>query len=227
MKRCPECNSVFSDTDGFCELDGTPLVAADLKDYAAVSDPAGPKIRNVSPMEGRRAALQPAGNWGTLAMVAVAGLAIGLVLFVIFYALTRQSPTENSNISSSPPSVTQRQVPSLPSHPSPVASASPSVEPSPSPSATPSPSTQADAARVELSSSEISTAEEGKNKSGPVIIRLIDGASIEADQVWKTGDGIWYRRHGIVTFLDPKQIKVIEKVVPATPQPSALPTHSP
>jgi hypothetical protein len=227
MKRCPECNSVFSDADGFCELDGTPLVAADLNDYATVSDLSEQKIPNVLPIEMRREALQPRESWRTIAIVAVAGLAIGLVLFVVLYALTRQTSTENANLSSSPPSVTQRQAPILPPHPSPVASASPSVEPSASPSAIPSPSPQTDSARVELSSSEISTGEEGKNKSGPVIIRLLDGASIEADQVWRTSDGIWYRRGGIVTFVDPKQIKVIEKVVRATPQPSALQTHSP
>jgi hypothetical protein len=226
MKRCPECNSLFPDTDRFCELDGTRLVAADLEEQAAVSDLSEQNTPNASPMGIRRAALQQGESWQTVVIIAVAGLAIGLVLFVVFYALTPQSSTENSNVSSSAPRVTQQQRPLLPPHPSPVASDSPSVEPTPSPSAIASPSTQTDAARVELSSSEISTAV-GTNKSGPVIIRLLDGASIEADQVWKTGEGIWYRRGGIVTLLDPKQIKVIEKVVPATPQPSPLQTHSP
>jgi len=226
MKRCPECNSVFPDTDVFCELDGTRLVAAGLEEDAEDSDLSDQNITNASPMEMRRVALQPEQSWRTVVIIAVAGLAIGLVLFVVFYALTPQSATENSNGSATPPRVTQQQGPISPPRPSPVASASPSVEPTPSPSAIASPSPQTDAARVELSTSEISTAE-GTNKSGPVIIRLLDGASILADQVWKTGEGIWYRRGGIVTLLDPNQIKVIEKVVPATPQPSPRQTHSP
>jgi hypothetical protein len=230
MKRCPECNSILPETDEFCEFDGTRLVAADRTDYVAFNDLSDQKTPNVLPIARRNAALQPRESWRTVAMLAVAGLAIGMVLFVVFYVMTRQSTIENienSNVSSSSSSVIQPPRPLVPPHASPVASDSPSVEPSASPSVIPSPSTQTAAALVELSTSEISTAEEGKNKSGPVIIRLLDGASIVADQVWKTGEGIWYRRGGIVTLLDPNQIRVIEKVVPPTPQPSASQTHSP
>jgi len=227
MKRCPECNSILPETDEFCEFDGTPLVAADRTDYVALNDLSNQKTPNVSPIARRNAALQPQESWRAVAMLAVGGLAIGIVLFVVFYVMTRPSTTENSNVSSSSSSVIQPPRPLVPPHASPVASASPSVEPSASPSPIPSPSTEPGAALVELSTSEISTGEEGKNKSGPVIIRLLDGASIVADQVWKTGEGIWYRRGGIVTLLDPNQIRVIEKVVPPTPQPSASQTHSP
>jgi hypothetical protein len=72
-----------------------------------------------------------------------------------------------------------------------------------------------------LSSNPISTAGDGKTKSGPVTIRLTDGSSIEADEAWQTGEGVWYRRRGIVTLLNPNQVKAIEKPAPATPLPSA------
>jgi hypothetical protein len=58
-----------------------------------------------------------------------------------------------------------------------------------------------------------------------VIIRLTDGANIEADEAWQTVEGIWYRKGSIVALLNPKQVKAIEKVAAATPPPS--PSQSP
>ena len=211
MKRCPECDSVFPDTEKFCELDGAQLVDAD-------------EIFNLSTREVNQQARRPESSQKTVAIVAIAGVAIGLVLFLVYYAMTRQPTTENSNQSSSNSGIVQPPGPLLPSHPSAVAAASPSVEPSPSPSATPSPSTNPSPERVELSSNPISTAADGKTRTGPVTIRLTDGSSIEADEAWQTGEGIWYRRRGIVTLLNPNQVKTIEKLAPVTPLPSASQT---
>ena len=47
MKRCPQCNSVYSDTDRFCELDGTLLVEADL-----LSADGEPPVQNILPTKG-------------------------------------------------------------------------------------------------------------------------------------------------------------------------------
>ncbi len=210
MKRCPKCDSVFPDTDRFCELDGTPLVASDSEQ----------EVEDVPPMRETEATRQPEESWKILAIVAVAGVAIGVIVFLVYHAMTRQRATESVNVSSSNSSVMRQQGPFLPSVPSPVASASPSVESSPSPSATPSASALTSPASVQLSSNQVSTGGAGK-KSGPVTIKLNDGASIQADEAWQTAEGVWYRKGGVVALLDPKQIKVIEKVAPATPQPSA------
>lgn len=220
MKRCPECDSVFPDTEKFCELDGAQLV--DANDEG--NDVTEQEIFNLSTREVDQQARRPESSQKTVAIVAIAGVAIGLVLFLVYYAMTRQPATENSNQSSLSSSIVQPPGPLLPSHRSSVASASPSVEPSPSPSATPSPSTNPSPERVELSSNPISTAADGKTRSGPVTIRLTDGSSIEADEAWQTGEGIWYRRRGIVTLLNPNQVKTIEKLAPATPLPSASQT---
>jgi hypothetical protein len=45
-----------------------------------------------------------------------------------------------------------------------------------------------------------------------MIIRLSDGGTIAADEAWRTKDGIWYRRKGVVTLLKREQVKAIEKV---------------
>ena len=220
MKRCPECDSVFPDTEKFCELDGAQLVDADDEG----NDVTEQEIFNLSTREVDQQARRPESSQKTVAIVAVAGVAIGLVLFLVYYAMTRQPTTENSNQSSLSSSIVPPPGPLLPSHRSSVASSSPSVEPSPSPSAIPSPSTNPSPERVELSSNPISTAADGKTRTGPVTIRLTDGSSIEADEAWQTGEGIWYRRRGIVTLLNPNQVKTIEKPAPATPLPSASQT---
>jgi len=227
MKLCPECDSVFPDSDQFCELDGTPLVAANPDSSAVLIDRTEQNVHNISPVAVREAARQAQESWKPVVIVTVAAVALGLGLFLVYYAMTRQAPPEIASESSSNSSATRQLGPLLPSRPSPVSSASPSLEPSASPSAMPSPSTQTDATRIELSSSAISTSGDRKNKRAPVIIRLTDGAVIEAEVAWETKEGIWYRRGGVVTLLDPKQVKTIEQVATATPQPSTLQSPPP
>lgn len=54
-----------------------------------------------------------------------------------------------------------------------------------------------------------------------MIIRLVSGAKIEAEEVWQTGEGVWYRKGTVISLLDPKNVKSIDKV------PAALPTVAP
>ena len=226
MKRCPECNSVFP-AGHFCDIDGSPLVDARLDSAAALIDRTEQRVDKVSPTAAREAAGQAVESWKPAAIVAIAAVAISLGIFLVYYAMTRRDSHERSSESSSNSSAMQQVGPLLPSRPSLLSGASPTPEPSASPSATPSASPRADAARVELSSSPISTGGDGKDKRGPVIIRLTDGASIEAETAWETNEGIWYRRSGIVTLLNPKQVKAIEQVTSATPEPSPLATSTP
>jgi hypothetical protein len=41
------------------------------------------------------------------------------------------------------------------------------------------------------------------------VITLSSGGRIEADEVWRTKDGVWYRRNGIVTLVKRAQVKSI------------------
>ena len=223
MKRRPECDSVFPDSDRFCELDGTLLVPRYSDSNPVIGDRTGEAVQAISRTASNEAERQTVQSWKALVIVAVAGLAIGVVLFLLYYGLTRQAPTRSSNEPLSNVGVTQQQIPLLPSRPALVPSVSPSAEPSPSPSALPSPSASTASAQVELSSNSVSTSGGEKIKRGPVIIRLTNGASVEADEAWETGEGIWYRRGGILTLLERKQVKAIEKAspAPAVSQPSA------
>ena len=214
MKRCPECNSLFLDAEHFCELDGTPLVTVD-------------DAHNPESIDRTGAVSHPKSSRSLLPIGALAGIILGVLLVLVYFAMSRQTAQETSNTPSSSSSSPQEES-VRPSRPAPLATASPSLEPSVEPSPSPSietPSPQTSAAQIESSSNPISTAP-GARGSGPVLIRLVSGLTIEADEAWQTGEGIWYRKHGVVSLLDPKNVKAIEKVSPAAPQPSAS-TSSP
>ena len=214
MKRCPECNSVFPDAEQFCELDGTLLVTVDETPDSLPVDRAG-----VVP--------QPQSSLGLLPIGVLAGIILGGLLVLFYFAMSRQTAQENSNVTSSSSSAPQQEFlnPRQPARTATAdASPEPSAEPSPSPSIeTPSP--QSSSPQVELSNSPVSTA--AGAKGNPVVIRLQSGLTIEADEAWQTGEGIWYRKHGVVSLLDPKNVKTIERVSPAAPQPSASSSPSP
>lgn len=211
MKRCPECNSYFPDVEQFCELDGTLLVTVD--------DPPNPL-----PVDRTGVAPHPKSS-GTLLPIGVfVGVLLGVLLSLVYFAMSRQTPQENSNTTSSSSSARQQEFLN-PQRPAPLATGSPSLEPSVEPSPSPSIETPSPQTQVELGNSKpISTAPKGTDD--PVVIRLVSGGTIEADEAWQTGEGIWYRKHTVVSLLDPKNVKSIEKVSRAS-QPSASTSPSP
>lgn len=220
MKRCPECDSLSPDTDQFCELDGTTLVP----EYSDNNFVAGDRIE-----QGLRAVLtkQRRGPyWPPLALVAVAAVASGLVLFLVYRGIMGDAQN-SSNEPSMNMAVAQQQIPLPPLRSVPIASASPSAEPSPSPSSMSSPAVQAESARAALSSSPVSTGGDEKTRRGQVTIRLTNGTTIEADEAWETGEGIWYRRRGVVTLLERDQVKAIERAIEEASPPASLTAVTP
>ena len=221
MKRCPECHSLFPDVDQFCELDGTTLVAAHPDSSPVVGDRLEQELRTVLELDARNARRRQ--YWLIMPLVAVGAIAIGLVLFLLYQSMTREDPNSSTNSSTK---TDLAQQPPLLSRPAPIASESPSTEPSPSPSVGPSPVFTAEPARVALSSSPISTGGDEKARRGRITIRLTNGNTVEADEVWETGEGVWYRRRGVVTLVERDQVKAIESgTEKASPSPS--PTGSP
>jgi len=212
MKRCPECDFIYLDTDEFCDLDGTPLVATDvLSDSTNEADPeqepAAPPPA-IAPANSRQ-------SWKRLSIVAVAGATLGIILFLIYFGLTRQRPaaSESEVVYLSTP---QQQV--IPT-PIPSPTVSPTIEPTPAAVAKATTAPEKTTARGSLSSSPVSTSGDERTRRGPVRIQLTDGSLIEADEAWRTKEGVWYRRKGLVTRLEPKRVRAIVRV-PATPSPS-------
>jgi hypothetical protein len=220
MKYCPGCHSSFPDSDQFCELDGTTLVL-EHPDSEVAGHRTQQEPRVVLPPGARNARIR---FWQTLPLVTVAVVAIGLVLFLVYHALTREAPESSSassaNMAAPPPQVSNLR-PAAP-----IASASPATEPSPSPSSTPTPAALVEPARVALSSSPISTGGDEKTRRGQITIRLMNGNTVEADEVWETKEGVWYRRRGVVTLVERKLVKAIE-ISHEKISPPASPTGSP
>ena len=186
MKRCPECLFIYPDADAKCDFDQTPLELVDDATIDAATRP--PKRR-------------------TLPVVAAIGLMLGVIVFAIYYGVSRQP--QKASAATDPSTTIQPVAPITATTPSP----SPEVSPSPSPSIAPSPkpsSTQPSAAHTRATSDPVSTSGPGRNRQGgkPVIM-LTSGGKIDADEVWRTKDGVWYRRNGMVTLLKRGQVKTI------------------
>ena len=186
MKRCPQCLFLFPDSDSKCDFDQTPL--EHIEDSA---------IETATPPPKRR----------LLPIAAAIGLMLGIVVFAIYYGLSRQQQ-KASAATETPVTVAPVDAPAA----SPSAEVSPS--PSPSPSIAPSPKASPEkfsTAHTRSTSDPVSTSGPGmgNRQGGKPVIMLTSGGKIEADEVWRTKDGVWYRRSGMVTLLKRAQVKTI------------------
>ena len=188
MKRCPQCLFLFPDSDSKCDFDQTPLEHVD--DSAIDAATRKPKRR-------------------TLPIAAAIGLLLSILVFAIYYGLTRQQQ-KASAATETPVAVEPVAAPSA--TPSPSVEVSPS--PSPSPSVEPAPRSSPEkvsTAHTRSTSDPVSTSGPGigNRQGGKPVIMLTSGGKIEADEVWRTKDGVWYRRNGMVTLLKRAQVKTI------------------
>ena len=179
MKRCPQCLFIYPESDQHCDFDNTPLVVVNDSEIDAAT---------TKPRRGK----------GKFLLIAVA-FVVGLALVAV-YKFSQKTSTDV-------PVVTASEAPPAPG-PSP--SPSPIVSPSPSPSPTPKPSPSRTAtAHTSASLNPISTGGPDSAAKRKPVIYLKDGGKIEADEVWRTRDGIWFRRNGVVTLLKNARVKSI------------------
>jgi cytoskeletal protein RodZ len=193
MKRCPECLFLYPDSDEKCDFDQTVLESVNDAEIEAATNP---------PKPGRK-------RRKTLSVAAVGGLILGILVFAIYFAMSRQAQKTSAVAPQSPAPVTFTAPQPVVTAPSPSPSVSPSPSPSPSPTKT-SPNTVS-TAHSRATSDPVSTSGPGigtRQGSKPVIM-LTSGGKIDADEVWRTKDGVWYRRNGMVTLLKRNQVKAI------------------
>jgi len=193
MKRCPQCLFLYPDSDERCDFDKTALVIVSEAEIDAATSSTKRRKRKALPL------------------VAAVGLILAVLAFAIYYAVGRYA----RNTSAAPitrPHIVTPDAPEAPvvTLPSPSASPSPSTSPSPSPSVKPSPTGIA-TSHSRSTTDPVSTSGPGigKRQGGTPVIMLTSGARIEADEVWRTRDGVWYRRNGMVTLLKRGQVKAI------------------
>lgn len=198
MKRCPQCLFLYPDTDERCDFDQTPLEVVDDSALDAATKPK-PKRPPVLPI-----------------IAGAVVLLIGLLVFGVYYILSnraRQTSAAIENSNTDAPVVHSQPIETGPS-PTPVPSPSPSPSPSPPPSPSASvktPSAPTSTSHTRATVDPVSTSGPGiaQRQGGKPVILLTSGARIEADEVWRTRDGVWYRRNGLVTLLKRNQVKAI------------------
>ncbi|HKG80382.1 MAG TPA: hypothetical protein VKA78_13200 [Pyrinomonadaceae bacterium] len=194
MKRCPQCLFLYPESDERCDFDQTPLEVVDDAEIDRATNPAKPvkPVRRVLP-----------------AAAAIGLLLLGAIIFAIYYGFSRQTRSTSAATQTSI-TVEPSPIPTPSTLPSP--SPSPVVSPSPSPSPSPKPSANGiSTAHTRSTPDPVSTSGPGigtRQGSKPVIM-LTSGGKIDADEVWRTKDGVWYRRNGMVTLLKRNQVKAI------------------
>ena len=196
MKRCPQCSFIYLDNDECCDLDGAALQHVDDSEIEPVNRP----LVRVARAFGLMRSL----------ILAATGLVIlvGITSLSLYFSLRRRSAPDTIARIHTQPSTTI---------PLPTASttATPLPSPSPTPTRSPSPapvSTPVAAGRAVISQKPVSTSNDQTGRSGHALIRLTDGTTVRADEVWRTRDGIWYRRSGMVTLIKFNRVKSIEKL---------------
>ncbi|HEY6805580.1 MAG TPA: hypothetical protein VI306_18525 [Pyrinomonadaceae bacterium] len=206
MKRCPQCQFIYPDSDKICYFDQTALVDATESEIAAITNtPARPALSELAATHSKN--FQNRKNRRMLPVAAGIGLVIGIMVVGVYFAVHRQM---------NPPSV-QQQTQIL---------KSPTTVQAPSPSPTLVTASSPEPAIIQeqkLSNDKTTTAHTTKS-SGPTstgapgtsttsstkqVILLNGGGKVEADEVWRTKEGVWYRRDGVVTLLKKNRVKAI------------------
>ena len=207
MKRCPQCLFIYPDSDTRCDFDSTSLVVVDDAEIESVTSPApvaAKKKRAASSKKRSTGSKKGARKKGT-AITAAVGLVCGLAGFFVYFSLSQRAET----VAEIPPVASVSMAP-----PPQVVIASPNeIEvATPSPSPTPLakvPSDRTATSHSRTTTAPVSTSGPGMGKGGKPVILLTTGGKIDADEVWRTRDGVWYRRAGIVTLLKHNRVKAI------------------
>ena len=214
MKRCPQCLFIYPETDSLCDFDNTPLVVVDEAELESATSSAQPpaitaaKKKRAPATKKRSPGSKKSSRKKTTALVAVAGVAFGLSGFFAFYSWNSRA----ADVAEIPPVANANLAPAVAP---PLASLSSSAATTPEPSPSPMPASTATSERTATSHSRttaapVSTSGPGMGKAGgKSVIVLTTGGKIDADEVWRTRDGVWYRRAGIVTLLKHNRVKAI------------------
>lgn len=216
MKRCPECYEVYENSEKFCEMDGQPLLAdpaLSVTDSARAEAFAESHAGEIYPNESerRREAL----------LVGAGGVVLGIVIcFGAYAAYSSWSGDSDSKEPSAPSFASQAREPIQPTRPPPPRSETTpapeetaTIEPEESPEPTAAPAEESNAVAARLNQGPVSTGQrkkDGDEGAGvQTIIQMNDGTAVEVDAAWEDGQGVWYRRGGMVAFVDSQRVKAI------------------
>lgn len=206
MKQCPECNEVFDNQKAFCDMDGSELVKlTDSPRAISETKPSG-----ATPV------------WVTGVIGGLIGIIVCVLLYIVFLAPSRETASQDhqnqnaetttpksNQIAVLPPSQMRPNETASPTETETPAEAEASPEASPAAAATPVP--------VVVNHGPIATGDKKAAEGERTIIKMKDGSSLEADAAWEDKQGIWFRRSGVVSFLDKSKVEAITEVSPKRP----------
>ena len=203
MKRCPECYEIYDDEVRFCETDGHELLADPT--YSAKPEVV---VVNAPPA---KPVWWPA---------AVFGILVGVVFGAGIFAVALLFSTPDPNERPAAHQATEVKDRTLPARAVATSNSAPTPEPKESPSpaeeeaeAEPSPATNPETktAAVQLNQGPISTGQKPGAGEGlaQTVIEMTDGSTLNVDAAWEDKQGIWYRRSGLVSFVDSSRVKAI------------------
>jgi len=212
MKRCPQCLFIYPESDSRCDFDNTPLVVVDDAELesatSGTSTPAPAKKKRASVSKKPSAGSKKSSRKKSTALAAIVGLVFGLAGFFAYSNVISQA----DEVAEIPPvAIVAPLVTPLAVAP-PVATVSSSPAEDAAPSSAPTPTidrTATSHSRTTVAPVSTSGPGMGKKLGGKPMILLTTGGKIDADEVWRTRDGVWYRRAGIVTLLKHNRVKAI------------------
>ena len=151
--------------------------------------------------------------WMTGAIGGLIGVIVCVLLYLLFVMPGQKNDLEQERRANEPKEtrpVAPSQVALVPANnqvhpsesPSPGETQSPVASPSPAaPAATPPPAA--------LNNGPIATGTKEAAKSEHAIIKMKDGSTVEADAAWEDAQGVWFRRSGLVSFVDKSRVEAI------------------
>jgi hypothetical protein len=216
MKRCPQCYERYENTAMFCEADGQRL----LDDPVMIVNE-----QDLVP----DTPLKPRNEYFVIGLI---GVLTGVLLCGVAYLGYSLLQTESDANESQRPVARQmsepaqsRPVSARAAEAAPAPSESPSPEQEAIASPEPSQQPQADVVSARLNRGPISTAPEPTDSAdgakSKTIIEMQDGSVIEVDAAWKDAQGVWYRRGGLVSFVESPRVKAITARAEAKTSPAS------
>lgn len=216
MKRCPQCYEAYEDGARFCETDGRELLA----DPAIYTET---QVVNPSPPPSAQVWL-PAAALGVLLGI---GIGAGVFAVMTFYSGSDEDEPqvvrEAAPVREVPPPV-RPAVAEAPLVAEPAESPSPESEEEAVAEASPQSTEDNKAVVAQFDQGPVSTgqkAKAGENEAGlQTVIIMHDGSTLDVDAAWEDKQGIWYRRSGLVSFVESSRVKSItaRKGVTRTPE---------
>ena len=85
------------------------------------------------------------------------------------------------------------------------------LEPEASPEPAPVTTEESATVAARLNQGPVSTGQRKKDAEevAQTVIQMNDGTSVEVDAAWEDGQGVWYRRGGMVAFVASERVKAI------------------